>query len=118
MIMSNSSLDSQHTLIIPVESQAVREARATENNPAAPQGYTDVYSRVVFRRTSFHCPGGKITVQGSNVIRPNEANDTDWVDVPSNTDAYTNTDWHFHWFRVKGVTEGQKIYVNSIDQKY
>lgn len=118
MIMSNSSLDSQHTLVITVEGEAARKARETETNLAAPAGYTDVYSRVVFRRNSFHCPGGTITVQGSNVLRPNESDDTDWVDIPANTDAYTNTDWHFHWFRVKGVTEGQKVYINSIDQKY
>lgn len=118
MIMSNSSLDSQHALVLTVESQAAREARATETNPAAPAGYTDVYSRVVFRRNSFHCPGGKITVQGSNVLWPDESSDVDWVEIPANTDAYTNTDWHFHWFRVKGVTEGQKVYINSIDQKY
>lgn len=118
MIMSNSSLDSQHTLIIPVDSQAAREARATETNPAAPAGYTDVYSRIVFRRTSFHCPGGNITVQVSNVLRPDESTDTDWVDLPQNTPTYTCTDLLFHWCRIKGVTEGDKVYVVSIDQKY
>lgn len=118
MIMSNASLDSQHTLVIPVESQAVREARATEKNPAAPAGYTDAYSRIVFRRNSFHCPGGNITVQGSNVLWPSEASDADWIDITQTTEAYTCTDLLFHWYRVKGVTEGQKVYVVSIDQRY
>ena len=119
MIMSNASLDSQHTLVIPVESQAERGLRATDKNPAAPEGYTDVYSRIVFRRNSFHCPGGNITVQGSNVLWPNEAaNSTDWVDIPQTTEAYTCTDLLFHWYRVKGVTEGQKVYIVSIDQRY
>lgn len=119
MIMSNASLDSQHTLVIPVESQVERGLRATDKNPAAPEGFTDVYSRIVFRRNSFHCPGGDITVQGSNVLWPNEdANSTDWVDIPQTTEAYTCTDLLFHWYRVKGVTEGQKVYIVSIDQRY
>lgn len=117
--MSNASLDSQHTLVITVDDEAARKARETETNPAAPAGYTDVYSRIVFRRNSFHCPGGNITVQGSNVLRPNEdANSTDWVDIPQTTEAYTCTDLLFHWYRVKNVDEGQKVYIVSIDQRY
>lgn len=117
--MSNASLDSQHVLVIPFEDQDTRATRATTNNPAAPEGYTDVYSRIVFRRNSFHCPDGNITVQGSNVLWPSEDPDSkDWVDIPQTTEDYTCTDLLFHWYRVKGVTEGQKVYVVSIDQRY
>lgn len=116
MILTNSSLDMQHDLIIPVLTETEKDALAAKymNYTRAPEGYTDVYARDAFVRTSYHCPGKNITVQASNVLNPNEASETDWVDITSTMTGYVCTDLLFKWVRIKGVTPGDKVYVVSM----
>lgn len=122
MIISNSALDSVKTLIITIGASPaeLRGAQAGVLPPAyvaAQSGYSDVYNRQVFKKSSFHCPTSAITVQVSNVDRPDETSDADWVDVPQTTENFTNTDWTFRWFRIKG-TDNAKVFVNSVDSRY
>ena len=116
MILTNMSLDMQHDLIIPVLTEAQKQEIAARDlrYVPAPEGYTDVYSRGDFVRTSFHCPGKNISVQASTVNCPNEADESDWVDITSTMTGYVCTDLLFKWMRVKGVAPGDKIYVRSI----
>lgn len=94
-------------------------AQPTEHNPAAPEGYSDCYQRDHFMRTSFHCPGNNnFSVQVTNKPWPDETTDDDWVSVTSTMTGYVCTDMLFKWFRIKGLTEGQIVYVLSYDPKH
>lgn len=106
----------QHCLTIPALSEAEKDERAAkiEGYVKAPEGCTDVFSREAFFRTSFHCPGRNIAIQASNVLIPDENDDTHWVNITSTMDGYTCTDLLFKWFRVKGVEPGDKVYVRSL----
>lgn len=116
MILSNSSLDMAHSLVIPVYTEAQKDELAAKHLDyvKAPAGYTDVYARDAFVRTSYHCPGRNISLQVSNVMQPNEATDADWVDIASTTTGYICTDMLFKWVRIKGVEPGDKVYVQSM----
>lgn len=116
MILTNSSLDMTHSLVIPALTEAQKDAKAANyiGYVKAPEGYTDVYARDAFVRTSYHCPGRNISLQASNVTQPNEASDADWVDIQSTMTGYICTDMLFKWIRIKGVQPGDKVYVQSM----
>lgn len=100
--------------------------QATAENPAAPEGYSDAYMRDHFMRTSFHLKKGPnsnpedsdFSIQISNITWPDESSDTDWVPLTSTFSDYVCTDLLFRWFRVKGVAEGDTVYVCSFDPKF
>lgn len=116
MILSNSSLDMTHALIIPALTEEQKDALAAKHLDyvKAPEGYTDVYARDAFVRTSYHCPGRNISIQVSNVLKPDESTETDWVDISSTMTGYVCTDLLFKWVRIKGVQPGDKVYVQSM----
>ncbi len=101
-------------------------ALPTVDNPAAPEGYSDAYQRDGFFRTSFHLKPGpnsdpgdnNFSVQVSNIAWPDETDDKDWVSLTSTFTGYVCTDLLFRWFRIKGVTTGDTIYVYSFDPKF
>lgn len=117
MILTNRNLDMQNCLIIPALSEEEKAERAAkiEGYTAAPEGCTDVFSREAFFRTSVHCPGRNITIQASNVLAPDENEESHWVTVASTMTGYVCTDLLFKWFRVQGVQAGDKVYVRSLN---
>lgn len=75
---------------------------------------TDAIVRFDFQRTSFQCPGRNFTVQGSNLIRPTETTDNDWVDITAGVDSYADVSHLFYWMRLKGDFQpGDKVYTLS-----
>lgn len=115
MLYSNSALDSQKVLTIEALTDEQKDAMAARvpSYVRAPEGYTDAYSRVLFHRNSYHCPGRNISIQMSNLPHPDESTDNDWVDVTASMTGYVCTDLLARWIRVKGVQAGDRVYVRS-----
>lgn len=116
MILTNRNLDMQTSIIIPVLTEEEKEARAAKSSAyvKAPEGYSDVFAREAFFRTSFHCPGRNIAIQASNILEPDENDESHWVNVTATMDGYVCTDLLFRWFRVQGVQAGDRVYVQSL----
>lgn len=116
MILTAPELANQHDLILRIATEEEKEAKAQANKlyTPAPEGYSDVFDRSAFFRTSFQVPGKNISIQISNVLFPDESTESDWVDITSTMTGYVCTDVLFKWCRVKGVEAGDKVYVMSM----
>lgn len=77
--------------------------------------YSDAIERSLFLKTSFFCKGRDLIIQVSNFPRPDEASDDDWAALggTASGDSLVWTDAPATWMRVKGVQEGDRVYVQS-----
>ena len=78
--------------------------------------YSNALERSTFVKTSFHCPGRTLVIQVSNKPRPDEDSDTDWVELGghSSGEDFVWTESPAMWMRVRGVEEGDQVFIQSI----
>lgn len=78
--------------------------------------YSDSFNRNMFYKTSFHCPGRTLIIQVSNKPTPDETTDDDWEELggASSGASFVWTSAPVNWMRVKGVENGDVVYITSI----
>lgn len=78
--------------------------------------YSNAIERSMYFKTSFHCPGRTLIIQVSNVLRPKENSEDDWCEPGghSSGEDLVWTETPAKWMRVKGVEDGDCVFVNSV----
>lgn len=105
MLTDNTGASTSANLILRITADSVKVGDFT---------YTDGIVRSDFCQTSFQCKGRSFTVQGSNMPRPSETDDADWVDITAAVDNYADVPHLFYWMRLKGDFQpGDKVYALS-----
>lgn len=115
MIKNNNTLSSSLTL--QVGPGSTEDLGIGIAGVPAPAGYSDVYNNEGFDKVSWHCPTANITVYISNALMPPQSpdSDVDWFEAGSG--KFVHVEYPFSWFRVKGVSDANIVYVQRYSQK-